>query len=266
MEVAKWVAKYTNRQTEFHLHTPGDIHAGTKHCAEDKIRARVREIQQDPFAIWIGMGDYGEFITGNDPRWDIAIISDWVRPDDIAESQREWIVNLFRPIKDKCIGLLEGNHEDQMRLHFKGDVQAHLCKDLGVPNLGYSCFVRFLFQRTKTETQQFKGHFEHGSGAAITEGGKMNRLKRGLYYFDADMYAMGHVHDIYTTSPPYLALNDANEIRQHTKAAAITGCWTRTYSQGIRANYAEKKGYPPAHLGSPVFNIKPFYREITVEG
>uniref|UniRef100_A0A6M3IGW1 Calcineurin-like phosphoesterase n=1 Tax=viral metagenome TaxID=1070528 RepID=A0A6M3IGW1_9ZZZZ len=266
MEVAKWTAKYTNRNTEFHLHCLGDIHAGTKHCAEEKIKAKVKEIEKDPFAFWIGMGDYGEFITGNDPRWDIAVISDWVRPDDIAESQREWIVNLFRPIARKGIGLLEGNHEDAMRTHFKGDVQSHLCKDLGLPNLGYSCFVRLCFNRTKTDAQQFKCHFQHGSGSAITEGGKIQRLYRGLTAFDAHIYGMGHVHDVTSRNFPYLGLADNDEIKDLTRAAAITGCWVRTYSQGIRANYAEKKGYSPSRLGSPVFNIRPFYREITVEG
>jgi len=266
MEIGKWTEKYTHRNTEFHLYPLGDIHAGTKHCAEEKIKAKVKEIEQDPYAIWIGMGDYGEFITGNDPRWDIAVIADWVEKDDVTESQREWIVNLFHPIKDKCIGLLEGNHEDAIRLHFKGDVQGHLCKDLEVPNLGYSCFIRLIFQRTRSDSQQFKAHFEHGSGGAITEGGKIQRLYRGLTSFSAHIYGMGHVHDVTSRNFPYLDLADNDEIKDLTKAAAITGCWTKTYSQGIRASYSEKKGYPPSRLGCPVFNIKPFYRQITVEG
>uniref|UniRef100_A0A6M3JT00 Calcineurin-like phosphoesterase n=3 Tax=viral metagenome TaxID=1070528 RepID=A0A6M3JT00_9ZZZZ len=266
MEVRIWNQKYTAKSTMFRLYPVGDIHAGTLHCAEDKIKKQVKIINDDPFGIWIGMGDYGEFIVGNDPRFDIGVIADWVQPDDIAESQREWLFNLWKPIASKCVGLIEGNHEDSMRLHFKGDVQSHLCKDLGVPNLGYSCFVRFRFQRTTTESHMFVGHFEHGSGGALTEGGKLNRLKRGLYAFDADLYGMGHLHDIYSHSPPYITLSHTNEIVSRNRAAAITGAWVRTYTQGVRANYAEKRGYPPAHLGCPVFHITPYIREITVEG
>jgi len=212
------------------------------------------------------MGDYGEFIVGNDPRFDIGVISDWVKPDDIVESQRKWIKNLLSPIKGKCLGLLEGNHEDSIRLHFKGDVQQHICDDLGVPNLGYSCFTDLVFRRGADEANTFTalGHFEHGSGNAVTKGWKLNLLHKSMLSFDGILHGRAHHHDIITDSLPYMTLDKTGRIKQKVKVGAITGCWFRTYSQGIRASYGEKKGYPPTRIGCPVFTIRPFRGEIEV--
>ena len=258
METKEFRVKYRSRKDQFKLFPLGDIHAGTKHCAEGEIKRQINEISVDPFALWIGMGDYMEAITPNDPRWDVEVISDWVENSNIVESQRKWVVNLFRPIADKCVGLLEGNHEASIRLRNYQDVYLDICRDLKVTPLGYSAFVRFLFSRNVTkDVTTFVGVFMHGSGAAQTEGGKIMRLKRFMDSFEADIYGLGHIHDIKTDSIAQLKINEANNIREVLRVGAITGSWFRTYSQGVRASYAERKGYPPTVLGCPHFTIIP---------
>jgi len=252
------------KSTEFHLYPIGDAHLGIKHCAEDMLRKQVRQIQEDKNALWIGMGDYGEFITQRDPRWDVAVIADWVKRDDIAMSQVDYIVDIFKPIRNKCVGLLEGNHEDAIRVHNDVDVLTRICKGLDVTPLGYSCFVRFVFTRTGG-SNSFIGFFSHGAGWAITKGAKINRLQRLMDAFEADIYAIGHMHDIITDTKPYLTLNQANEIKQAEKVGAVTGSWFKTYAQGVRASYSEKKNYPPTILGCPVFIIVPHKRILRVE-
>ncbi len=260
MEAIEYRVFYKSRSNTFKLYPLGDIHAGIKHCREKAIKAKVKEIQEDPLAFWIGMGDYGEFITPADPRWDIGVVADWVEKTNVAESQRKWIVKLFEPIKDKCVGLLCGNHEDSIRLHNCQDVQLDICRDLGVKNLGASCFVRFVFSRNKDmkhDSTMFIGYFKHGSGGPQTDGGKMMALKRGLMGFDADIYAMAHLHDIKVDSQPRLHLSENLKIRQKIKVAAITGSWFLTYMQGEQASYGEKRGFMPTPIGCPIFLIHP---------
>ena len=255
MEVKDIIIPYRYSNPIFRLYTIGDIHCGTIHCVEDKVRAKVAEIEKDKNALWIGMGDYGEFITPSDPRFDPhqKSIAEWVDQDDVAESERKWIVELFKPIKKKCVGLLYGNHENAIRVHTHNNVHKHICEDLGVDNLGYSSFVIFHFHRENSnEKHNIKGVFTHGSGWAITKGAKLNKLRRFMDDFDALIYGYAHMHDIITDSKPYLTVENGR-IKQKEAVGAVTGSWFRTYTKGIIASYGEQKVYPPTVIGCPHF-------------
>ncbi len=156
MQVKEFKIPY-KRSDIFYLYPFGDIHCGTIHCAETEVKAKRDEIKNTPNAYWLGVGDYAEWITSKDPRWDPSpkVIAPWVEQDNIAETQRRWIVDLFEPIKDKCIGLLYGNHEESIRKHNNDNVHKNICDDLKVDNLGYSCFVHLSFKRgTETHLAQ----------------------------------------------------------------------------------------------------------------
>lgn len=263
METAEYRRVYRSRQNVFHLYPLGDIHGGIEHCRESQIKAKIKEIQEDPLALWIGMGDYAEFISPLDKRFDEKTLPSWVERSNIAESQRKWVVKLFEPIRDKCVGLLMGNHEDAIQLHNNQDVYLDICRDLKVKRLGYSCFLRFMFNRGGNITS-FTGHFEHGSGCAQTDGAKMMRLKKGLMYFQADIYAMGHLHDIKMDNMSVLYMDEGGHIKSKERVAAITGSWFAGYEEGVSPSYVEKKGYSPTPIGCPVFTIIPDKKHIGV--
>ncbi len=271
MEAISKEIVYTSRSSIFKIYPLGDIHCGVKHCDEVAIREQIKIIKDDKFALWVGMCDYADAIVPSDSRWDANVISDWVERSNIAESQRKWLLHLFSPIKDKCLGLLTGNHEETIRLRNFQDIQLDLCRDLGVPYLGYSCFIRLCFE------SRFKGgvgkrgtstevicHFEHGAGGAQTDGGKMNRLKQGMYSFEGDIYGMAHLHDLKTDKMVYLFCNRSNKIKERLKVGAITGSWFRAYKQGVAPSYAERKGYRPTPVGTVCFLIKPYARIVDV--
>jgi len=266
MEVKEIIISYKRRDV-FRLYPLGDIHIGTKHCAEDKVKEKIKEIGGNPLAWWIGMGDYAEFISPKDKRWDSKVISEWVDQDNIAEDQTKRIVDLFTPIAGKCIGLLAGNHENSIRRYNHDNVQKNICERLSVTNLGYSAWIKFIFRRSGGEGHVIKSVFSHGAGCAITKGAKINRLERFMDAFNARIYAIGHMHDIIVDSNrAYLDLDTNNKIRQMTKVGAVTGCWFRTYTQGVQASYGEERNYPPTALGCPVFTIIPSEGIVKVEG
>ena len=242
----------------FHLYAFGDTHLGTIHCVEEHIIRKVQEIKADKNAMWIGMGDYAEFITPTDPRWDSGGIADWVKFDDIGHCQEEKVIEIFSPIKDKCIGLLFGNHEESIHKHSHQDVHKHIYEGLGVPNLGYSCFIHFYFHREHSnERHLIKGCFTHGTGNAITEGAKINNLMRFMKSFTADIYGYGHVHDYIPKSLTRLATTEQGKITNKVSIGATTGCWFRTYTQGTQASYGEQKCLPPNELCLAMFTINP---------
>lgn len=257
MQVKEIKIKYT-RPDVFRIIPLGDIHLGTVHCCEDAVEKTVKDIQKSDNTYWIGMGDYMECITPSDfKRWDGAGIASWLHPDNIAYDEYTRFCDLVSPIRNKCIGLIEGNHEEAIRKHNSDNMQKIICEKLNLTNLGYSCFIKFNFQRGKTVLKDYVGYFTHGSGCAVTAGAKLIRLQRTMDNFDADIIAHAHVHDIITYTKPYLTLNNSNQVKNRNKVAAMTGCYFRTYTQGEVSSYGEVKGYPPTTIGSPVFTICP---------
>lgn len=190
----------------------------------------------------------------------------WLHQDNIAHDLENFVVNLFEPIKDKCIGLLYGNHEESIRVSNHNNVAQNICDKLDVQNLGYSCFVDFKFHRKNSgEKHLIRGAFTHGAGAAVTEGAKLNTLMRFMKSFDADFYGYAHMHDYLDKSFTRLTVNADGRIKNKVAIGAVSGCWFRTYSQGINASYGEKKVYPPSEICTAVFLIHPDNQTIDVQ-
>ena len=249
---------YRKAQSTFHLYCLGDIHAGTIHCAESHIKRKVADIKADTNAMWIGMGDYGDFITPKDKRWADGQIASWVDSADIGESVRDYLVDLLSPIKHQCIGLLYGNHEVSYSKQNDGKVHQHICKDLGLPNLSYSSFVKMHFEReNSTEKHLVTGCFTHGAGNAVTEGWKLNNLVKFMKSFKADIYGYAHVHDYVSKTLTRLDVNSRGKISNISSTGVTTGSWFRTYTQGINSSYGEQKVYPPTELCCAMFIINP---------
>jgi hypothetical protein len=261
MEVKSIVIPYKISNPEFKLYCIGDIHAGTIHCVEEHIKNKVNEIKNSKNTFWIGMGDYAEFITPKDKRYDpnMKSISEWVEPDNIAHCQVKWLTDLFKPIRHKCIGLLYGNHENSIRIFNHDNVQKNLCDALDVSNLGFSCFIRFHFKReNSTESHLITGCFTHGSSNAVTEGYKLTVLTRWMKQNEADIYGYAHVHDYIPKSLSRMITLDVGEkIKSKVSIGATTGSWFRTYTKGIIASYGEQKTYPPTEICCAVFTINP---------
>lgn len=266
MEAIIYRVPYQSRKDIFKLYPLGDIHAGTEYCVEPKIIRQVKTISNDPLARWVGMGDYADLVLPTDfKRWDNTI-SDWVHYDNVAHDQCVWVYELFKPIRDKCIGLIGGNHEDSVRRHYSYDFMTNLCENLKVPNLGYSAFVRLVFDRQGGTKTEFLCHFTHGSGAPQTEGGKVMNLKRSFDDFEGDILAKGHIHGLHCMEKPFLTVTrtDPPRIVDRNRCGALTGSWFLTYMQGVKASYGERRTYDPTAIGCPVFCIDPTNEMVSV--
>jgi len=243
------------------------------------------EIKNDPHSFWIGGGDYAEYISPADTRFDAGslapdVFSDPAGLGDMGRVLTDGLVRLFTPIKHKCLGLVFGNHEakymkeqNQLGLHHA------LCYNLGVPDLGYSAILKLSFIRNsryrkpKLFTQKTKPaqggtltlalYVHHGAGAATTPGGKLNRLIQFMNNFRAHLYAIGHVHDEVQKKKVEIGVDeDAEHIVEHLKLGVITGSYLRTYADGPIPSYGEARGYPPSCLGAVKFEITPWKRQI----
>jgi len=264
LQVKDIIINYRAANPEIKLYLFGDLHAGTIHCVEKEVKRKVEEIKNSKNTYWLGMGDYAEFIIPKDKRFDpnLKSIAEWVEPDNLGHCQTKWLTELFTPIKNKCVGLLYGNHENSIRVYNHENVQQNLCDALGVDNVGYSCFIRFHFQReNSTERHLITGAFTHGASGAMTEGAKLMALMRWMKSMDADIYGYAHLHDYLEKSLSKLTVidssNDGGKIKSRVSSGVTTGSWFRTYTQGIQASYGETRCYPPTEICCAMFTINP---------
>jgi len=276
MEVIEFKIPYSGRNAEFRFYPIGDIHYGAIECAEDEVAQTMNKCLNDPYAYVLGKGDYADCITKNDPRFDTRNLAPWVTKDNILESQREKVNELFRPIakEKRLIGLLVGNHEEEIHMRHDNDFGRNICRDLDVNYGGYQCYVVLKFEQKGNEGhhQVFIWHAWHGAGSAQTEGARLMRLMRLVHDIEANMYTMGHLHGAITThTPDRLFYNlKSRKIESVKVIASLSGSWLKGFEQSterrpLNPHYGEKKGYKPARIGCPVIKIRPFYREMEIE-
>lgn len=268
---------YGSIRDEFTIWNLSDLHKLNRACAEDKIKEDVNRIKNDPYSFWVGGGDYADFIGYSDKRFDPDAVADWVSVKDLGNIGRKGIEDCrdtFWPIREKCLGLIIGNHEKKYELKNEHDgLHAWLCTELGVPNLQYCSLFDIVFVRTVCKTPKlyfnakdlniassstFRVFIHHGSGYSNTPGGKMNKLIQFMQSFDADFYFCGHVHDKMGRREPAITANKAcDRIEARDRLGVVSGSYLKTYAQGV-CTYGEQKGYRPVSLGAAWIAVNPF--------
>ena len=229
----------------------GDLHFGHKNCDKDMIRNVVEYIRKND-VYFLGGGDYGDSIIPSDRRFDYRSLDEEYKTPQL---QYNWVESLLKPIADKCLGLLDGNHDI---IHWKKHAHNYveeLADRLGVPYLTIGAYLRFYFEKFKAN---FDVYTHHGWTGARTKGGKIARIYdlEGVFPF-ADLYLMFHMHDIgIVDKKAKLVVDENEEIRDRLSWFVCGGSFLRGYVKD-QVSYVEEKTYRPSLLGSPVLTILP---------
>ena len=274
MQLIQKTIEYQKVGEEFKLYYIADIHLGNAACDKNKYSQHVNRISSENHSYWVGGGDYCDCIHTSDKRFDITTIDPRYHDklDDLATYQQIDFQNITEPIKDKCLGLLRGNHEEKIRLHYHRDICRRMCEDWNVPYLKDTTMIRLRFIRkskgmtTKPSSTVFTIFCSHSHIAGRRAGGKTNRLEDLMRMFDADIYFIAHGHQKVVVSSSSLSVPTSGELKlvNHRKIGMMTGSYLRAYQQDVSC-YAEKGLYCPSDLGATCVTIKPYNREITAE-
>ncbi len=271
MEVIEVTIPY-RRPDIFTLYPIGDCHLGVVHCDEDRLLETVNEIKKDKNARWLGMGDYGDCVTPSDfKRWDGRILADWMKgnEDNIGATQVERVDEILSPIWDKCLGLIEGNHDDAIRRYNHFDFMKELLKRANkkgkVPYAGVSCFLRLVFRRGKAYGEEYIIHARHGEGSARTSGARaLAVLRLSQSMVNANIILMGHLHGQESPDIPQRIILKHGKIKSFEGLATMTGAWLKAYMQGVPPIYLERWGTPPSTLGCPKIIFEPDKSKMTL--
>ena len=274
MEIHEYRINCRGRCGIYSLIPFGDIHLGTKNCDEVKLQETIDYIKNKENCYWIGMGDFLDLINYHDKRFDPESLANWIptkKLNQIASVQIDRFVEYIKPIKHKCIGLLEGNHEESIAKYHDRKVVYDIIQKLGngIKNLSYTCFVRLLFNRALNNHHGASNsiiiHASHGFGGGLYEGASLNRLLRQAEFWDAEIFLVGHCHKKRTAMRNTIGMSHQGlETVSKKRIFALTGSFYRGYVGGSNS-YVEKKGYPPSDIGVVKITIEPF-RQIRISG
>lgn len=279
------VIEYRDKDAEFSFYDIADIHFLNRGCSKVHLKRDIDKIEADPLSFFFIGGDYGDFISVNDKRFDASCFDEELKINDLNKMGAkviELMQKFFSPIADRCCGVLWGNH-DQKYLSMQSQVIVHdmVCDNLNAPNMGYSGFVDiYFFHNPKMRKaarmtiscsipEKYKAKLRifihHGMGAANTAGGKINKLKSLVDMVEADLVMMGHVHEQFAKTFLRLSPNDnCTDIGQKPTMGLITGSYLKTYAPGF-TGYGEVKAYSPATLGATRARYTPLTMECIAE-
>ncbi|RLE38253.1 hypothetical protein DRJ17_04610 [Candidatus Woesearchaeota archaeon] len=246
MRVVKHIIEYEKPGDTFLLIPFGDLHVGHRNCDKDKL-IEIRDFILHQDALWIGMGDYANaiFPHPNEKRLDLDVIDPELYT---PEKQYQFIYELFEPIKHNCLGLLTGNHDDLLRRRHYHNWVDELAYKLGVPYLDFAAFVKLVFKRGR-HTVTIDIFATHGYYSGRRIGGKINRVEDLARYFDADIYLVGHVHEVAGFRNIQLRVTRSCKIVERKRIFAITGTFLRGWKITKTASYAERRLLPPNKIG-----------------
>lgn len=263
-----------SRGDTWYLYALGDIHLGARHCSENNLRRLIDKIAKDHKAIWIGGGDMCDCIKPQDlKRWDMSSIADWLldgdapttrnKLKDILRQQRERLCGILDPIKHKCIGLIEGNHEYSIRQHYNEDHHGIICDELGVPDLTDAAFVRLKFN-LMGNIHTLVLFICHGHGGGRAAGSEPNHLYRLAMDKRAHIILRGHSHTHCILSPIVeMSIPTKGELPdecvQTTRRAGNWGCWLKSWATGD-STYDSRATYPARPLSTIEVVMTPFHQ------
>jgi hypothetical protein len=194
--------------------------------------------------------------------------------DNIGPCQTEYVDHILSPIWDKCLGLLEGNHDINIRKYNHYDFIKELLKKANkkasVPYAGASCLIELLFRRTKPDSESSSTrivvHARHGEGGARTSGARaLAVLRLAQTFVNANIVLMGHLHGQEAPDLPERLILREGKIKSFDGIATMTGAWLKAYAQGIPPCYLERWGTPPSQLGCPKITIEPDKERMVLE-
>ena len=298
-----------SRSDTFTLYPLGDVHIGAFNCAEKQFRSVVNMIEEDPNARWFGGGDLVDAVILQDQkRFDPNVLPNWLLADhkdrivaliaesdlepedaadeiiklmsrstreklaDMVSAQRKRLLKIVDPIKDKCIGLMEGNHEYTIMKYHNRDLMTEMCAALAVPHLTDCCFVRFKFTRVKGKPKGRKRSLAdsacirmfalHGNGGGRTPGAEPNNLARLAGDKVCELVLRGHSHTQFIMPPiARLTIPTGGALDEEAEStilrAANWGCYLRTYAAGP-STYDSRAQYPVRPLSTIKIRLTPF--------
>lgn len=188
-----------------------DVHFDSPHC-DRKLLTKHLTQAKDKSAGVLCIGDWFDAMGGrNDKRATKETIRLSNSRDNyfdcLVESSNDYLFDY----RSSLVMLADGNHETAILRHNETDLLERLCRNLDTNHMGYSGYVRFMFDRDRSQTRRTLW-FHHGSGGGgpVTRG--VIQANRRAASVDADIFVSGHIHEAWALENIVVKLSNKGRV------------------------------------------------------
>lgn len=244
---------------EAHIYALADLHLGDTGCNWQRIKAALDRIDADPHALVVLSGD----LINNATKSSVSdIYAERLSPME----QITRCTDILRPIKDRVICCVPGNHEERTYRQDGVDITRLVARELGFEDRFRSDFA-VIYVRLGRNTTHGNGrqhsysiYVNHGNGGGRKIGGKANRLNDLAMVCDADIFIVGHTHT------PMMFKDSFIRLAPNTDGAVLV---ERTYINTTAwleyGGYGARQAYTPAAISCPVITLGGTRKHVSVE-
>ena len=223
-----------------------DVHFDSPHCDRRLLTKHLEQAKAGGAGVLV-IGDWFDAMQGkNDKR----AHKEGTRKEDKKDAYFDGLVDhsaeYLEQYAANVVMMGKGNHETAIIKHNETDLLARLCKQLGTCHMGYSGFVRLMFDINNKRTQR-RLYFFHGSGGGgpVTKG--VIQTNRRAASVEADIFVTGHIHEAWALENVVLKLSDKGVPYQSTQLHIQLPTYKQEYT--LRGGFHIEKGRPPKPLG-----------------
>ena len=238
------------------MHTFADEHIGDEHCDMKRLLERIEYVKNTPNAYCILNGDIIDNATKTS-------IGDTYTQEFSPMEQLQKAVELFSPIKDKCLCITHGNHENRTYRKEGINLSNLLARQLGLFDR-YTPTSAVLFIRFGKETRGRKEsngsenvrkvcytmYVLHGSGGGRKEGAKAIRLADMASIIDTDIYIHSHTHLPMVMKQGFHRIDLRNNTVAHVDKLFVNTAANLKYG-----GYGEAGEFKPSSMDTPVIYL-----------
>lgn len=228
-----------------------DIHIGHSAVDYKKFTKDCFDVANTDYMFWIGGGDYIEAFNRSYSKYDPCYEADFCRNEpDIIATQLDYFYDNITPMKSRCLGILEGNHENNMLKHSSRDFikdMRRVIPGTDALHIGYQGFIELSIHISGKARMKLVIFVHHGSGGTGRMQGSMtNALERIWMFNDCDIALMGHNHRRHyirtIRNKPF-----GNKVKKVMGGAAFCGTYKEHPEQNgsLSRSWEAKKDFPP---------------------
>ena len=241
---------------EIELHIFADEHIGDENCDLERLKERIKYVSETPNAYCLLNGDILDNATKTS-------IGDTYTQEFNPMEQLQKAVEIFSPIKDKCLAITHGNHENRTYRKEGINLSYLLSAQLGLTDKysPTSALVFLRFGKSKnnsgTSKQLYSIFLLHGSGGGKKEGAKAIRLADLNTIIDADIFVHSHTH------LPMIMKQAYHRIDRHNSAVALVDkLFVNTAANLNYGGYGEAQAFKPSSKDTPVIYLSGTKKEM----
>ena len=180
---------------EIHLLPLGDLHWDSRYSNHSLIERKIQEIKENNYLTLL-IGDTFDKLFFN-----------WLLKEQQGDDLNVALVtvaNLFKPIKENILLIMDGNHERGMEKKTGFNMAEALAnvleipfiRGIGVLHLRVGKYRKNQTSKSFSRMNSYVGLVAHGYGGGRTKGAKANKAAAlGDVMENCDFSIMGHVHD-----------------------------------------------------------------------